>query len=387
MSRNPSRERAASDGRAASVQQPSTWTLRAPHVRSALDLPTVMRCVLLAAMPCVAMALYNTGLQTLRAQAAGAMVSSDVRAALIGLRPGGASPANVVDCVGAGALYFVPLLAVGFGAAWSMEWLFARLRQRAPDHTALPVIVLLFTLCLPPTLPLWKAALGAALAIAVGKEIFGGVGRNVLNPPLTGLAFLYFAYPGALTGDSVWVAVDAVSGATPLGFVRAGGLAGLDAAGIRWSDAALGVVPGALGATSPVACSLGAILLVYSGVASGRIIAGGVAGLVLAALAFDWLGGPASGSGLPWYWHLVTGGFAFGLVFLATDPVTSAATNAGRWIYGLLIGAVVVLIRVANPAHREGVLLAILLGNVVAPLIDQIVARLQMRLGGRARGD
>jgi Na+-transporting NADH:ubiquinone oxidoreductase subunit B len=356
-------------------------------VRSALDLPTVMRCVLVAAVPCVAMALYNTGLQLLRARAAGATVLSDARAALLGQITSGGSPAKVFDCFVAGALCFGPLLVVGFAAGWSTERLFARLRQRAPDHSALLVIVLLYTLALPPTLPLWKAALGAALAIAVGKEIFGGVGRNLLNPPLTGLAFLYFAYPGALTGDAVWGAVDAMSGATPLGFVRGGGLAGLEAAGIRWSQAALGTVPGAMGATSPLACLLGGIVLLYAGVASGRIIAGGIVGLVLAALAFAWLGDPASGGGLPWYWHLVTGGFAFGLVFLATDPATSAATNAGRWIYGLLIGALVVVIRVANPAHREGVLLAILLGNVMAPLIDQIVARLQMRFGGRTRVD
>lgn len=387
MSNATTRANPGSAASAAAVQQPRRQTIHAPHVRSALDLPAVMRCVLWAALPCIAMALYNTGLQLLRARAAGAVLLSDARGALLGLLAGGGSPASVFDCVLAGSLYFVPLLVVGLAAAWSIERLFARLRQRPPDHSTLLVIVLLYTLALPATLPLWKAALGAALAIAVGKEIFGGVGRNILNPPLTGLAFLYFAYPGSFTGDAVWVAVDAMSGATALGFVGGGGLAGLEAAGIRWSQAALGTVPGAMGATSPVACLLGAIVLLYAGVASGRIIVGGIVGLVLAALAFSGLGDPASGSGLPWHWHLVTGGFAFGLVFLATDPVTSAATSSGRWIYGLLIGALVVVIRVANPAHREGVLLAILLGNVMAPLIDQIVARVQMRFGGNARVD
>lgn len=387
MSNATTRANPGSAASEAAVQQPRRQTIYAPHVRSTLDLPAVMRCVLWAALPCVVMALYNTGLQLLRARAAGAGLLSDARAALLGLLAGGGSPASVFDCILAGSLYFVPLLAVGFAAGWSIERLFARLRQRVPDHSALLVIVLLYTLALPATLPLWKAALGAALAIAVGKEIFGGVGRNLLNPPLTGLAFLYFAYPGSFTGDAVWIAVDAISGATPLAFVGGGGLAGLEAAGIRWSQAALGTVPGAMGATSPVACLLGAIVLLYAGVASGRIIVGGIVGLVLAALAFSGLGDPASGSGLPWHWHLVTGGFAFGLVFLATDPVTSAATSSGRWVYGLLIGALVVVIRVANPAHREGVLLAILLGNVMAPLIDQIVARVQMRFGGHARVD
>jgi Na+-transporting NADH:ubiquinone oxidoreductase subunit B len=275
-------------------------------------------------------------------------------------------------------MHFLPLLSVSLLAGLFAERLFARLRQRTPDHASLAVIALLFSLCLPPTLPLWKAALGSFMGFVVGKEIFGGVGRNFLNPPLTGLAFLYFAYPGALSGSNVWIAIDGVSGATPLAVISEAGVAGIEAAGLRWSTAAIGSVPGAMGGTSPLAAALGAIVLLFAGVASWRILAGGVLGLVLAVWLLQLLGAENPAAGLPWYWHAVTGSFAFGLVFLATDPVSSAATNSGRWIYGTLIGVLVVVIRVANPAHREGVMLAILLGNVAAPLIDQVVARIQI---------
>lgn len=360
-------------------------TQPSPHLRAAFDVTSVMRCVVWATLPCVAMALYNTGLQLRRARAAGASKPADWRDTPLAWLTTEAAPEHVFECVATGALYFGPILVTAVAAGWLVERLFARLRERPPEHAALPVIALLYALSLPPTLPLWKAALGAVLAVAVGKEIFGGLGRNILNPPLTGLAFLYFAYPGAFTGDAVWVDVDGFSGATPLAFVRGGGIAGLESAGIDWRSAWLGTVPGAMGATSPAACLLGAGVLLYCGVASWRILAGGLLGLVLAALAFEALGDATGSGSLPWHWHAATGGFAFGLVFLATDPVTSAATNPGRWLYGALIGALVVVIRIANPAHREGVLLAILLGNVTAPLIDQLVARVQMRSRRPAR--
>lgn len=362
----------------AGLYVPGRLTHRSPYVRSRLDVTTVMRCVVCAALPCVAMAIYNTGLQANRALAAGATPIDDGRRAVLSAVGVGASPEALLDCLLRGALVFGPLLAVSLAAGLAVEHGFARLRGRAADHRALLVIALLYTLCLPPTMPLAKAALGCALAFAVGKEIFGGIGRNLLNPPLTGLALLYFAYPGSLTGDEAWVAVDGFSGATPLRLADEAGLAGVATSGLGWTDAFLGTIPGTLGATSTLACAVGGIVLVVCGVASWRIMLGGLLGLVLGVGLVDLLGIARPVAELTWTWHLVSGGFAFGLVFLATDPATSAATNPGRLIYGALIGLLVVVIRVANPAHREGVMLAILLGNVSAPLIDGVVGRVQM---------
>lgn len=362
----------------AGLYVPERLTQRSPHVRSQLDVATVMRCVVWASLPCVGMAIYNTGLQVNRALAAGATPVDDARRALLASLGLGASPASLLDCLARGALHFVPLLAASLAAGFVVEHGFARLRGRVADHRALFVIALLFTLCLPPTMPLSKAALGSALAFVIGKEIFGGIGRNLLNPPLAGLALLYFAYPGSLTGHAAWVAVDGFSGATPLALAGEAGLAGIEGSGLDWREALVGTIPGALGATSTLACAFGAVVLLMSGVASWRVIAGGIVGLVVGVGLVDVLGIARPVAELPWSWHLVSGGFAFGLVFLATDPATSAATNPGRLVYGLLIGLLVVVIRVANPAHREGVMLAILLANVSAPLIDQVVSRIQM---------
>ena len=358
---------------------PGRVTHHPPHVRSALDVATVMRCVVWASLPCVAMAFYNTGLQVNRALAAGATPLADWRLVVLSTIGAGASPESVWDCLSRGALHFGPIFGVSWLAGLGTERLFAGLRGRVPDHTALLPIVLLFSLCLPPTLPLWKAALGSALALAVGKEIFGGLGRNLLNPPLTGLAFLYFAYPGDLSGSRIWVAADGWSGATALAVASESGRAGLEAAGLDWQAVWLGLVPGAMGATSALACAFGACVLIATGVASWRILAGGLLGLIGGVWLVQLLGVENLAAELPWTWQALSGGFAFGLVFLATDPVSSAATNPGRLIYGALIGSLVVVIRLANPAHREGVMLAILLGNVAAPLIDQVVGRLQMK--------
>lgn len=362
----------------ATVYAPGALATRAPHVRSTLDVRGVMRCVLVAAAPCVAMALYNTGYQANLALSELGESASGWRGRVLSWLASGTGPEDVWSCVVHGALYVVPLLLAAWLAGGVVERGFARLRGREPDHVALPVVALLFTLSLPPTLPPWQAALGCAAGIAFGKEIFGGFGRNFVNPVVAGLALLYFAYPGSLTGD-VWIALDGYSGATPLVAASEGGRAALDAAGFTWAGAALGRIPGALGATSTLACLLGAFVLLYTGVASWRILAGGLLGLSVGVPLVAWLAPTHPMADLSWHWHLVAGGFAFGLVYLATDPVTAAVTNPGRWLYGGLIGLLVVVIRVTNPAHREGALLAILLGNVTAPLLDQIAARLQMR--------
>jgi Na+-transporting NADH:ubiquinone oxidoreductase subunit B len=219
----------------------------------------------------------------------------------------------------------------------------------------------------------------------VGKEIFGGFGRNFVNPVVVALAFLSFSYPAAVAGDFVWVPAAGHAAATPLSIAGRAGFAGLEQAGLDFSALALGWVPGALGQTSGLACAFGLAVLLYTGVASWRIVAGGVLGLLIGVLALQAIGAERPIAELPAHWHLVTGSFAFGLVFLATDPVTSAATSAGRWIHGVIVGAFVALVRIANPAYEDGVVLALLFGNVSAPLVDRGVAWLQLR-GRRGTG-
>jgi Na+-transporting NADH:ubiquinone oxidoreductase subunit B len=358
----------------------------APFVRSPFGARLALRCVLVAAAPCVLMALDNTGMQTNLAFAAGAAQPNDWRAAWIAAVGLGHSAASPLDCVALGALYFVPLLFVVAAAGALVEAVFARARGRVADHAALPVIALLLTLSLPATLPLGQAALASALGIAFGKEIFGGFGRNFVNPVVVALAFLVFAYPGAAAGDFVWVPVDGHAAPAPISIAGRSGFAGLQEAGFTWSALALGWVPGPLGHTSPLACLIGLVVLLYSGAASWRIVVGGVLGLGVAILALQPLGGARPLAELPVAWHLVSGSFVFGLVFLATDPVTSAATSAGRWMYGAFIGAFVALVRIANPTYEDGTVLALLMGNVSAPLIDRAVGWWQLNRRRGARG-
>jgi Na+-transporting NADH:ubiquinone oxidoreductase subunit B len=246
---------------------------------------------------------------------------------------------------------------------------------------------LLFSLSLPPTIPLWQVALGMSFGIVVAKEVFGGTGKNFLNPALAALAFLYATYPKQMVGETAWTVVEGFTGATTMRIVAGGGIEAVHWAGTNWMQSFLGVVPGAFGATSTLACLLGAAVLVATRVASLRIMAGALVGMIVAAVLFNQLVGRALPFGdLSWHWHLTLGSFAFGVVFLATDPVTAAATNLGRWIYGVLIGALVVVIRVANITHPDGVMFAILFGNIVAPLIDYLVMQANIRRRARRGG-
>jgi Na+-transporting NADH:ubiquinone oxidoreductase subunit B len=245
---------------------------------------------------------------------------------------------------------------------------------------------MLFALTLPPAIPLWQVALGISFGVVIGKEVFGGTGKNVLNPALTGRAFLFFAYPGEISGDAVWTAVDGFSGATPLMLAAAGGVDAIQAAGVTWWGAFFGTIQGSIGATSTLFVLAGAALLLYTGVASWRIMAGVLLGVVATALLFNTIGSDTNPAfALPWHWHVVLGGLAFGLVFMATDPVSASMTETGKWVYGALIGVLTVLIRVLNPAYPEGIMLAILFGNLCAPLIDWFVVRANVRR--RARRD
>jgi Na+-transporting NADH:ubiquinone oxidoreductase subunit B len=278
-----------------------------------------------------------------------------------------------------GLLYFLPVYLVTLAAGGFWEVLFAGVRNHEVNEGFF-VTSMLFALTLPPNVPLWQVALGISFGVVIGKEVFGGTGKNFLNPALTGRAFLFFAYPAQMSGDAVWTAVDGFSGATALSLGASGGVEAITGAGISWMHAFLGPIQGSLGSTSALACLLGGAFLVYTQVASWRIIGGVFLGMVGTSLLFNVVGSDSNPQfAMPWYWHLVLGGFAFGMVFMATDPVSAAMTNAGRWIFGALIGFMTVIIRVVNPAFPEGIMLAILFANLFAPLIDWGVVQVNIR--------
>lgn len=357
------------------------------QVRHSLDLSGVMRWVLIALIPCVAMAVWNTGYQ---ANAALARLDLDAaegwRGTVIALFGTGYTLDDMPAALVHGAVYLLPLLLVTVGVAFAWEYLFARTRRR-PMGEGTMVTALVFTLLLPPATPLWQCALGTSFAMVFGKLIFGGTGRNFLNPALTGLAFLYFSFPTQMVGDPMWPGLAGYAGTIAYGLAADGGMVALEAAGFTWMDAFIGRMPGMLGQTSVIACVLGAAVLVIKQVACWRVMAAVLIGTSVTALAFNLAAGDGhSALTVPWHWHLVLGGVAFGAVFVATDPVSAPMTDAGRWVYGILIGAAVVIIRVANPAHPDGVLLAILLGNISAPLIDHAVIRVHVRRRAQRRG-
>jgi Na+-transporting NADH:ubiquinone oxidoreductase subunit B len=367
---------------------PGTVTRQAAHVRDGLDLKRTMIMVVVALVPCIAMAMWNTGYQANTAmQAMSIEAASGWRGAVIGLLGVGYTPDSLVANLVHGALYFIPVFLVCniVGGLW--EVVFAIVRKHEVNEGFL-VTGMLFPLVLPPTIPWWQVALGISFGVVIGKEIFGGTGRNFLNPALTARAFLYFAYPAQISGDSVWTAVDGFSGATPLGALATAGVEqGMQAIQVTWSQAFLGTIQGSMGETSALACLLGAAVLVGTGIGSWRIMLAMLLGSAgFASLLY--LTGSATNAMflMPPHWHLVTGGFAFGLVFMATDPVSAAMTETGKWFYGSLIGVLTILIRVINPAFPEGVMLAILFGNVMAPLIDYFViqANIKRRLARHA---
>jgi len=296
-----------------------------------------------------------------------------------------------------GAAMVLPIIFVSYAVGGIWEVLFAVVRRHEINEGFL-VTGMLFPLVLPPTIPLWQVAVGISFGIVIGKEIFGGVGYNILNPALTARAFLFFAYPGQISGDSVWVGslnavpfvdkllgvasdkVDVVSQATPLAIAAAtekgaSAVEALNHAGFTLWNMTAGTIPGCIGSTSVIAILLGMAFLMITGIASWRVMVSGIVGCVAMGALFNALPLDNPYAALPFVYHLVMGGFMFGIVFMATDPVSCAATNAGKWIYGFLIGALTVLIRVANPAYPEGAMLAILFMNVMAPLIDHFVVQ------------
>jgi Na+-transporting NADH:ubiquinone oxidoreductase subunit B len=362
---------------------PADTTYTSPHVRDGIDLKRVMIYVYVATFPVLLIGCYNTGYQAnLALEAMGLESVPNWRAFF--LDSVGYDPGSIWACLIHGLLYFLPIYITVFAVGGAWEMLFAGVRNHEINEGFF-ITSMLFALILPPDIPLWQAALGISFGIVVAKEIFGGTGKNFLNPALAGRAFLFFAYPGEISGDLVWVAVDGYSMATPLALGGAAvegqsAVQAIQAGGFSWWDSFWGIVPGTVGAESAFGCLLGAVLIIYTGVASWRIMAGCVIGLVATVLLFNAVGAGAGPLyGLPWYWHLALGGFAFGTVFMATDPVSASHTEAGRWVFGILIGFMTALIRVVNPAYPEGIMLAILFANLFAPLIDYVVVRLNVR--------
>ena len=360
------------------LYSPADVTTGSIQVRDAVDLKRVMTYVWIAALPCMLMAMFNTGYQANHAiQAMGLTEVSGWRGSIQGIF--GFNPNNPISDFVHGALYFLPVYIVTLVAGGIWEVLFATVRKHDVNEGFF-VSSILFALTMPPDVPLWQVALGISFGVVIGKEVFGGTGKNFMNPALTGRAFLYFAYPASMSGDSVWTAVDGFSGATSLGLAALGGVDAIHAAGISWFGTFFGIEQGSMGETSVLACLLGAAFLIYTRVASWRIIAGVFLGMVATSTLFNLIGSSTNPMfSMPWYWHLTLGGFAFGMTYMATDPVSAAQTQLGRWLFGFLIGLMTVLIRVVNPAFPEGIMLAILFSNIFAPLIDYFVVQANIK--------
>jgi Na+-transporting NADH:ubiquinone oxidoreductase subunit B len=339
------------------------------HVRDGLDLKRIMITVWMCAFIPVFAGSYVVGLQANEAMQALGLESVDNWRGLFLDNLTSYDPASVWDCILHGLAYFLPLYVTVFVAGIVFEIWFASIRGHEVNEGFF-VTSILFTLTLPATTPLWMAAVGIIFGVVIGKEVFGGTGKNFLNPALTGRAFLYFAYPAQMSGDAVWVAVDGYTRATALGNAALG-----ESYGVDWFAAFLGNMAGSLGETSTLAILVAGLVLVASRIASWRVMAGVMVGMVAMSVVFNLIDSDNPMFAMPFYWHFVLGGFAFGMVFMATDPVSAAMTNTGRWLYGGLIGVMCVLIRVVNPAFPEGMMLAILFGNLFAPLIDHFVVQ------------
>lgn len=410
---------------------PGEVTDKNTHVRDSIDLKRMMSMVIVALVPCIFMALFNTGFQANRVIATA--VQADESYQPVGWRYDvldsigvdykneayvesssfyGSlfNPVRLFHCLIHGALFFFPIYIVTMAVGGTAELIFSIIRGHEINEGFL-VTGMLFPLTLPPNMPLWQVGIGIVFGVVVGKEIFGGTGMNFLNPALTARAFLYFAYAPRISGANVWTAVDGYSGATALGkwaepqtdgkWTEGGQLsmpgevrpigedgkpgeivANVDNS-LSWLDSFFGNVHGSMGETSTFACLLGAAILIAAGIGSWRIMAGLAIGTTVLSGLLYVIGSAVDSSNelmtmLPW-WHMVIGGFAFGTVFMATDPVSASMTEAGKWVYGILIGLVTVMVRVINPAFPEGIMLAILFGNVFAPLIDYFVIQANVK--------
>jgi len=328
---------------------PNHTTKSGAHIRDAVDLKRTMVTVIIALIPALIYGIYNTGYQY--------FIQSGL-------------DFTFLDAFLHGSYKILPMIAVSYAVGLAIEFGFAVYRGHQVNEGYL-VTGLLIPMIMPVDMPLWMLAISVIFAVLIGKEAFGGTGMNILNPALTARAFAFFAYPTYMSGDKVWVSeasnIDGISGETILGALAGGQNIDYSSVQMFW-----GSIPGSIAETSTLFVLIGAVMLLYTGVASWRIMLGSLIGASLVGFLFN-LWGANELMSFEWYNHLIVGGFAFGIVFMATDPVSAAQTQRGKWIYGLLIGALCILIRVFNPAYPEGVMLAILLMNVFAPTIDHYV--------------
>ena len=330
---------------------PNKVTINGAHVRDAVDMKRNMIYVLIALIPCFLFGTWNIGYQHFLSHG---------------------ETATLWQNFGYGLMKILPLYIVSYVVGLGIEIIFAQVRKEEVNEGFF-VTGFLIPLIMPADVPLWMLAIAVAFAVIIGKEVFGGSGMNVVNPALLARAFMFFSYPSQMSGDSIWIAekADAYSGATPLGTLLNGGTVEQLPS---MMEMFIGTIPGSVGETSKIAILLGALFLIVTGVASLRIILSTFVGAAALGLLFTAIGV----SDVPFYYHYLMGGFMFGAIFMATDPVTAAQTNCGKIIYGFLIGAMAVLIRVANPGYPEGMMLAILLLNVFAPLIDYCVVAMNI---------
>jgi Na+-transporting NADH:ubiquinone oxidoreductase subunit B len=355
---------------------PGSTTKTTAHVRDGIDLKRMMITVWFLLWPAMFYGMWNIGFQANTAIAAGTGTAPTDWHAMFFT---GHDPASMLDNFMFGAAYFLPIYFVAFAVGGFWEVLFAMTRGHEVNEGFF-VTSILFALILPPSIPLWQVALGISFGVVIGKEVFGGTGKNFLNPALTGRAFLFFAYPAQMSGDAIWTAVDGFSGATPLSLAATGGVEAILASGITWADTFFGTIQGSVGETSTLMLLIGGGVLLLTGIASWRIVAGVMIGMVATTLLLNSVGSDTNPMfALPWYWHLTIGGFAIGMLFMATDPVSASMTNKGKWYFGALIGFMVVLIRVVNPAFPEGMMLAILFANLFAPIIDHFVVQANIK--------
>ena len=355
-------------------------TKAAPHARSFVDMKRIMTYVVISTIPCILWAFYNTGLQTnIGLAELGDASHVGWRIFVIKMLGISLNPDSILANMFHGMLYFIPIYLVTLVAGGICEVLFATVRGHEVNEGFL-VSSMLFALTMPASAPLWQVALGIAFGVVIGKEVFGGTGKNFLNPALTGRAFLYFAYPANMSGDAIWTPVDGFSGATALGLSAARGVESLAIEGITWWDAFYGTIQGSLGETSTLACFVGLAFLLITKIANYRMVVGCLAGMIGFSLLLNWIGSDSNPMfAMPWHWHLVLGSYAFGLCFMVTEPVSASHTNVGRYFYGALVGFMVVMIRVLNPAFPEGMMLAILFANMFAPLIDYFVVQANIK--------
>lgn len=347
---------------------PGHRTHSGPHVRDVLDLKRMMTMVVIALMPCILWSIFNNGYQAMLADSSYGLAAADSITMDV-----------VMKASWIGLLAFLPLYIVTVAAGGLVEAVFSIVRKHEINEGFL-VTSMLFPLIVPADIPLWQVAIGIMFGTLIGKEVFGGTGMNILNPALTGRLFLFIAYPAQISGE-VWtklpsdpaLAVDGHTGATALGEFYTHGANALE--NMSWWDAFIGLTPGSFAETSTLACLIGAVILIGSGIGSWRIMLSCLLGMIGTTYLLNAFAGPGHYMAIDWTWHLVVGGFAFGTVFMATDPVSASQTDTGKWIYGALIGVLTVIVRVLNPAYPEGMMLAIIFMNVFAPTIDYYVVK------------